>query len=57
MDWACPNLSAADNAIKYKITWTLEGVLNAYRRPARLLKDGRTWKFPAPRFSERKISI
>lgn len=35
-----PDMSAADNALKYKITWTLEGVLNAYRRPARLLKDG-----------------
>lgn len=37
-----PEMSAADNALKYKITWTLEGVLNAYRRPARLLKDGQT---------------
>ena len=36
-----PELSAADNALKYKITWTLEGVLNAYRRPARMLKDGK----------------
>lgn len=35
-----PEPSAADNALKYKITWTFEGVLNAYRRPARLLKDG-----------------
>ena len=34
-----PELSGC-NALKYKITWTLEGVLNAYRRPARLLKDG-----------------
>ncbi len=35
-----PDISAANNALKYKITWTLEGVLNAYRRPARLLKNG-----------------
>ncbi len=35
-----PEMSAADNALKYKITWTLEGVLNAYRRPARLLRKG-----------------
>ena len=31
---------AGDNPLHYKITWTFEGVLNAYRRPARLLKDG-----------------
>lgn len=29
-----------DNPLRYKITWTFEGVLNAYKRPARLLKDG-----------------
>ncbi len=36
-----PEPAAADNAIKYKVNWTLEGVLNAYRRPARILKGGR----------------
>jgi saccharopine dehydrogenase-like NADP-dependent oxidoreductase len=41
-----PELSAADNALKYKITWTLEGVLNAYRRPARLLKNGQPVEIP-----------
>ena len=41
-----PELSAADNALKYKITWTLEGVLNAYRRPARLLRDGKIIEIP-----------
>lgn len=35
-----PEMAAADNALKYKITWTLEGVLNAYRRPAKLMKEG-----------------
>jgi saccharopine dehydrogenase-like NADP-dependent oxidoreductase len=41
-----PEPTAADNPLKYKITWTLEGVLNAYRRPARILKDGRTVDIP-----------
>jgi lysine 6-dehydrogenase len=36
-----PEPAAADNAIGYKITWSLEGVLGAYRRPARLIRDGR----------------
>jgi len=36
-----PEPAAADNALKYKITWTFEGVLKAYCRPARMLVDGR----------------
>lgn len=32
---------ADDNPLRYKVTWTLEGVLNAYVRPARLLHEGR----------------
>ncbi len=35
-----PEPSAADNPIRYKITWTFEGVLVAYQRPGRLLEDG-----------------
>jgi lysine 6-dehydrogenase len=35
-----PEPEAADNPLRYRITWTFDGVLNAYRRPARLLKDG-----------------
>lgn len=35
-----PEPEAATNPIKYKISWTFAGVLNAYQRPARLLKDG-----------------
>jgi saccharopine dehydrogenase-like NADP-dependent oxidoreductase len=38
---------AADNPIRYKITWTFEGVLKAYMRPARFLKDGRQMSIPA----------
>jgi lysine 6-dehydrogenase len=40
---------AGDNPIGYKITWTFEGVLKAYMRPARLLKDGREVSVPSGR--------
>jgi len=35
-----PEPEAASNPIKYKISWTFAGVLNAYNRPARFLRDG-----------------
>jgi len=41
-----PEPSCADNPIKYKITWTFDGVLKAYKRPARLLKEGATLDIP-----------
>ncbi|MFZ0614679.1 MAG: saccharopine dehydrogenase C-terminal domain-containing protein [Desulfobacterales bacterium] len=31
---------AGDNPLHYKITWTFDGVLKAYKRPARLLRSG-----------------
>jgi saccharopine dehydrogenase-like NADP-dependent oxidoreductase len=37
---------AGDNPIHYKITWTFEGVLKAYMRPARLLKNGEEITIP-----------
>jgi lysine 6-dehydrogenase len=36
-----PDHQAADNPIKYKVTWTFEGVLRAYRRAGRVIRDGR----------------
>jgi len=36
-----PEASAADNALKYKVTWTFAGVLRAYMRGGRLIRDGR----------------
>jgi len=36
-----PEPEAADNPIKYKISWTFAGVLSAYQRPARMLKNGK----------------
>jgi lysine 6-dehydrogenase len=38
--------SAADNPIHYKISWTFEGVLKAYMRPARFLKNGKEENIP-----------
>ncbi len=35
-----PEPAAADNPINYKISWTFAGVLSAYQRPAKMLKDG-----------------
>jgi saccharopine dehydrogenase-like NADP-dependent oxidoreductase len=36
-----PEAAAANNAIKYKVTWTFEGVLRAYMRGGRLIRGGR----------------
>ncbi|MFZ7127456.1 MAG: saccharopine dehydrogenase family protein [Desulfobacterales bacterium] len=37
---------ADDNPLRYKITWTFDGVLKAYKRPAVILKDGRKISIP-----------
>ena len=36
-----PEASAAGNPLKYKVSWSFAGVLNAYTRPARVVRDGR----------------
>ncbi len=41
-----PEPAAADNPLKYKITWTFDGVLKSYVRDARLLRDGRALEIP-----------
>jgi saccharopine dehydrogenase-like NADP-dependent oxidoreductase len=35
-----PEPAAADNPLRYKVSWSFEGVLRAYRRVARLVRDG-----------------
>jgi saccharopine dehydrogenase-like NADP-dependent oxidoreductase len=45
---------AGDNPIHYKITWTFEGVLQAYMRPARFLKDGKEMAIPGGRIFRRE---
>ncbi|MGE5310727.1 MAG: saccharopine dehydrogenase family protein [Nitrospirota bacterium] len=42
-----PEFLAADNPLRYKITWTFEGVLKSYFRPGRVLKEGRVVEIPA----------
>ena len=37
---------AGNNPIHYKITWTFEGVLKAYMRPARFLREGKEVAIP-----------
>lgn len=36
-----PEAAAADNVLKYKVTWTFQGVLESYWRAARVIRDGR----------------
>ncbi len=35
-----PEPAAADNPLRYKISWSFAGVLRAYRRPARVIRGG-----------------
>ena len=35
-----PEAGADDNPLRYRISWTWEGVLNAYARPSRLVRRG-----------------
>lgn len=34
-----PEPEAADNPLQYKVTWTFAGLLNSYRRAARIIRD------------------
>ncbi len=36
-----PELEAANNPLKYKVSWTFEGVLKSYRRAGRIIRDGK----------------
>ncbi len=48
-----PELEAADTPIQYKISWTFAGVLSAYQRPARMLREGKIIDLtPSQMFSE-----
>jgi saccharopine dehydrogenase-like NADP-dependent oxidoreductase len=42
-----PEPAAADNALRYKVTWNFEGVLGSYRRAARVIRDGAVVDIPA----------
>ncbi len=40
-----PEPSAADNPLRYKVSWNFEGVLRSYHRPGRVILDGRVVEF------------
>jgi saccharopine dehydrogenase-like NADP-dependent oxidoreductase len=42
-----PERSAIDNPLQYKISWTWNGVLLSYKRPARIMRDGAVITIPA----------
>lgn len=50
-----PAPGADDNALRYRISWTWEGVLNAYARPSRLVRDGEVVEVPAARLFDREM--
>ncbi len=35
-----PSLDDSNNPLRYKFTWTVEGVMRSYYRPARVVRDG-----------------
>ncbi len=41
-----PEPDAADNPLRYKITWTFEGVLFTYTRPAKVIQGGKVVSIP-----------
>lgn len=42
-----PELSAANNPLKYKFTYSLEGVMATYHRSAVIIRNGKTVEIPA----------
>jgi len=51
-----PELSAANNSLSYKFTWTVEGVMRSYYRPARVIREGNIINIPASEiFFEKNI--
>lgn len=44
-----PEPDAADNPLKYRISWSFSGVLNAYTRPAQVVQDGVVREIPGDR--------
>ncbi len=51
-----PEPAAADNAIKYKVTWTFEGVLKSYKRAGRVIENGNIVNIaPDEMFAEKNI--
>ena len=51
-----PEPEAASNPLKYKVTWTFEGVLNSYRRAGKVIRDGRIVQIESA-FSQPPLSL
>lgn len=47
-----PEPGADDNPLRYKISWTWQGVLDSYVRPARLVREGQVVEVPGHRIFE-----
>ncbi|MDX1741886.1 MAG: saccharopine dehydrogenase NADP-binding domain-containing protein, partial [Rhodothermales bacterium] len=47
-----PAPAAANNVIRYKVSWTLEGVLRAYHHPSRIVREGEEVRIGADRLFE-----
>jgi hypothetical protein len=51
-----PEPQACDNPLQYKISWTWNGVLLSYKRPARMIRDGKVVQISArDQFAEQWI--
>ncbi|MFW6064471.1 MAG: saccharopine dehydrogenase family protein [Candidatus Natronoplasma sp.] len=53
-----PEYKDADDPLKYKFTWSVEGLLKTYRRPARILKGGEVVDIPEDEiFSQENVHV
>ncbi len=53
-----PEYEYADNPLKYKFTWSVEGLLKTYNRPARILENGEVVDIPGDEiFSEKNVHM
>lgn len=51
-----PVYEDADNPLKYKFTWSVEGLLKTYKRPARVIRNGKIKDIPGDRlFHEENV--
>jgi len=50
-----PEAGADDNPLRYRVSWTWEGVLDAYARPSRLLRQGSIVEVPAKNIFDQDV--
>jgi len=49
-----PEISASNNPLKYRFTWSVVGVIRSYLRPARIISNGKVVNIPADEMFEKK---